>query len=276
MSIDTDPLVEDFFDRSILIALDGDKVGALKADPETFGPVAQAIVAHYDPFLNPEDVRNGARMIRALTQLCFVYHRENILRQLREAILDLRRGNDFEVIIPVLLSSSGGGTGGALQILLAQSLQDASFFSRLTEGLPPTWLLTPFAFVVEPFAYAMRHLTPYADKVLANAYAFRMESALLEGQSAFKDIYHLGLASAHGTVLDSPEEIAKVLGTSVYLFERHWAQIKARLVNTHPGAEDRYAGRDVPEIVLRDFARPSANGHSSPPSAGIPANPPTP
>ncbi len=198
------------------------------------------------------DAPNGARTIRLLTQLAFAYHYESILRGLRNSILDLYHQGGIGGIIPVLISSSGGGTGSALQILFPQALNDPWFASRLTEGLPSGVLQTPILFLVEPFAYALRNQTMHADKILANSYGFRMESVLLEAMHAYKYCFHLGLANEDGAVLDSPEEIAKVLGTSVYQFERHWPQIKGRVVDTADthALTARYTGYDIPEHVI--------------------------
>jgi len=118
---------------------------------------------------------------------------------------------------------------------------------RLTEGLPPGTLRTPISFVVEPFAYTEKHQPVHADKILGNAFAFRVESDLIERQKGFKYVFHLGLANESGTVLDQPADIAKVLGTSVYQFQRHWPDIKPRTVDTvdSHAIDARYTGDDV-------------------------------
>src|SRR5205807_1689075 len=97
--IDTDPVEVSFVDRSILLPLDGDKVQTIQASPATFGPVAELIVKHYARFLHPEDISNGARTIRLLTQLAFAYYRESLLQELRSSLLDLLRQGGFERII---------------------------------------------------------------------------------------------------------------------------------------------------------------------------------
>jgi len=109
VQIDTEPRTEPFVDRPILIPLDGGKIRTMKASPQTFGDVCTTIVENYGRFLNPEDIGNGARTIRLLTQLAFAYHYESILRGLRNAILDLYHQGGIGGIIPVLISSSGGG-----------------------------------------------------------------------------------------------------------------------------------------------------------------------
>ncbi len=252
--IDTDPQPAPHVDHSILIPLDGQKSQTILASPKTFGPVVEIIVEHYRHLLNPEDIQNGARTIRLLTQLAFIYYRESILRGLNRAILDLKKRGEFDFIVPMLISSSGGGTGSALQILLPQALKDPWFASRLTEGLPAGILQTPVLFVVEPYAYALRNQEMHANKILANAYAFRMESVLLEKKHAFKYCYHLGLAGPGGAVLDSPDEVAMVLGASVYQFERSWSPIKGRKVDTVDTQviTSHYGGDDVPENFLAE------------------------
>jgi len=251
--MDTDRLTSDAFDQSILIGLTDAKVNAIVSNPAVFGPIVETIVKHYAHLLNPEDVKDGSRTIRLLTQLSFIYHRTQILEKLRHALIELVHQGWVGSVIPIFISSSGGGAGSALQILLAQALAEPTFRNRLLEGQTPGLLSTPISCVVEPFALAMRNRNSQATMILANAMAFRMESAVLENCNAFKYVIHLGLANRAGVVLDSPDEIAKVLGTSVYLFQRNWPLLKGQIVN---GVDTNrmlrhYAGHDVPEIVKR-------------------------
>lgn len=258
--IDTDPITADYIDLNIPIGLDEVKIDAIRSNPNKYGPHVPTILEQFDEFLHPEDICNGSRTVRALTQLAFLYHRSNVLKALRRLILDLKHEGGFNHIVPVIFGSSGGGAGSALLILLALAFLEPSVQSTLTEGFPPGTLHTPIAFVVEPFAYAEKHQTIHADKILANAFAFRIESAAIERRKAYKYICHLGLANQFGTVLDQPDEIARVLGTSIYQFERHWADtIKPRYVDTvdvHV-INGRYQGDD---FFRKDKAGPEGNG----------------
>ena len=253
VQIDTDPIPSPHVDQSILLPLDGLKVDAITSDPERFGPIAVTIVQHYSKLLNPEDVHNGARTIRLLTQLAFLFFRDKVIQQLRNCLIGLATEGGFDAVIPVFISSSGGGTGSALQILLAQAFLARDFRSYLTEGFKLGFLETPIAFAVEPFALAMRHKRMHADKVLGNSYAFRYESSLLEEPRGFKYLFHVGFASDQGTVLDTPDEIAMVLGTSIYQLERNWLAIKSKFVDVFDVhiLQSRYGGTDIPEKRLR-------------------------
>ena len=81
--------------------------------------------------------------------------------------------------MPVLISSSGGGTGSAAQILLIDLLCQPEFRHRLLGGVPSDLLLPPMAFVCEPFAYVSEVGQMQARKIMANALAFRLESEQL-------------------------------------------------------------------------------------------------
>lgn len=258
MQMDTDPTSAGYFDSSVPIGLNGVKIDALRCNPQKFGPTVARIIEHYKDFLHPEDVGHGSRTVRALTQLSFLYHKAAIRRALRQAIISLKHEGGFEYIIPVILGSSGGGTGSALLILLPLALLEPSFHGVLIEGLPPGTLRAPIGFVVEPFAYAEKHLTIHANKILSNAFAFRAECAAIERRKAYKYVFHLGLANEFGTVLDEPAEVARVLGTSVYQFQRHWADIKPRYVDTVDVQviDGRYQGEDIFDTP----SRPDDNG----------------
>lgn len=265
--IDTDPVTQAVFDESILLPLDADKLSAIQDNPELFGPNVGRILKEYSEMLHPEDVCNGSRTTRALTQLAFEYYRGHVLRGLRNALFRLKSYGGFDYVVLTLISSSGGGAGSALQILLAQALSDPSFRNQLLEGFTLGLLSTPIAFVVEPFAFAERHDALHADKILANAYAFRLESAILEARRAYTYIFHLGLSNNHGAVLLEDEEIANVLGSSVYLFQRHWPEMKRRFVDTVDThvLTARYGGFDIPEIRRPPAAGPSGNGNGKAP-----------
>lgn len=276
IQLDTDPISAPWVDQFIDIHMTADKINALVANPTLFGREASLIVQHHQQLLDPEDIGNGSRTIRLLSQLAFIYHEPKILANLRQAILKLQK-QQVTSITPVFLSSTGGGAGSALQVLLAHALWHARFRNRLLEGLQVS-LKTPYSFVVEPFAYALRLRESQANMVLANAFAFRLESAALLVVNALKYVYHIGFSNSAGVVLDTPDEIAKVLGTSVYEFLRNWESIKSFTVNNADTNRMvcRYAGLDVPEILRARRNTPAAvNGHSSSSPNGTAASTPS-
>ena len=127
-------------------------------------------------------------------------------------------------------------------------------------------LHTPLSFVVEPFALAHTHHRLHASKIMANAFAFRIESDLLERQHASKYIIHVGFANTKGTILCDPVHFARVLGTSVYEFQRSWPELKPRLVDgpNVTALGSGYAGHDTPEFhfpQLADMHQSGDNGN---------------
>ena len=87
--IDTDPIEAAFVEHRIHIGLDGGMLDALRADPEKFGPAAVTILKEHAQYLDAEDIVNGSRTIRCLTQLSFAYHERKIATSLRKALHDL-------------------------------------------------------------------------------------------------------------------------------------------------------------------------------------------
>lgn len=246
--IDTDPNSANYVDLACPIALDAGKLRALQADPGRFGESVSTILETYANLLSPEDVQNGSRTTRVLTQLAFCFHQQKIVMTLRTAVQQLVKHHKIDCVVPFLVSSSGGGAGSALQILLVRKFQQPSFRNLITEGLSEDLLQRPIGVVAEPFAYAMRHASTHHSKILANAFAYRIESEALERQAMAQYFYHLGFSNQHGVILSDPEQIAWVVGTSVYEYQRNWDEFGARCTDPKAsGLTQRYSGRDIPE-----------------------------
>ncbi len=257
--LDTDPNTADHLDQAIRLSLGPGQLDALRAYPERFGPAVKTILREFDALLDPEEVTHGARTIRAITQLAFEFFEPMITRALRKAIHTLVDGSRVQSIKPVFISSSGGGTGSALQILLAGKFADPHYRRHLTEGLPEGILGKAIAFVADPYALAQLHQPNHHAKIMGNSFAFRIESEHLERRHAYKWIFHVGLANRFGTVLSDPEQIAWVLGSCLYEMERNWSELMGRSTDPAGGAlTSRYLGRDVPEVVL---GLAHGNGH---------------
>lgn len=246
--LDTDPATTLSTDDHALIQLTSTDIRAIRANPDRFGETATAIVRKLDRMLSAGDILNGSRTTRALTQLAFIYHAERLCRALRKSHTRLRERHKTRRVTPVLISSSGGGTGSPAQILLMELLRDPAFRHRLLGAIPSDLLLPPMAFVVEPFAFASDTSQMQARKIIANSFAFRLESEYMLQRKAVSYVTHIGHANDAGTVLADPDLMAKVLGFAVYEIERCWPALKARWVD---GPDDvasitNYGGQDSP------------------------------
>ena len=247
--IDTDPLEAPFVDHRIHMGLDGEMLDALRADPDKFGPEVTTILQQHSRYLNAEDITNGSRTTRGLTQLAFAFHERRIAISLRKALHDLVSRSRIKSVIPILTSSSGGGAGSALQILLIRKLHQSGFRNLLTEGLPRDLVFRPISFVAEPYALAHQHEAEHHAKILGNAFAYRIESEHLEREGMTKYCMHLGFSNRFGTILSDPHLIGWVLGTSVYEMLRNWAEFKARFVDLEVALGKGYLGIDLPELI---------------------------
>ncbi|HLQ44116.1 MAG TPA: hypothetical protein VK137_05270 [Planctomycetaceae bacterium] len=157
LQIDTDPATADFFDYSLCPRLNAEMLAAMQADPSKFGPEVPIILQRYRKFLNPEDLANGSRTIRSLTQLAWAFHRDSINTTLRMAIQDLFKTKPLTAVVPIFASSSGGGCGSAAQILAMREFMHPEFRHMLLEGMSSSMMMRPVSFVVEPYALAQRH-----------------------------------------------------------------------------------------------------------------------
>lgn len=235
-----------------MIQITGNDVRAMRANPETFGETARAIIGDLERMLTDGDILNGSRTTRPLTQLAVIFRYEYLCRALGTSLIRLRQRFKVKTVTPVILSSSAGGTGSALQILLMDLLRQPAFRHRLLGGIPADQLAPPMSFVCEPFAYVNATSQMQARKIMANAMAFRLESELMLDQQAVSYITHIGYANDGGTVLADPDLMAKVLGNGVYEIERCWPELKARWVD---GPDDvasmaTYPGEDSPQFDL--------------------------
>ena len=77
---------------------------------------------------------------------------------------------------------------------------------------------------------------------------------------------HIGFANRQGVILNDAVQIGRVLGTSLYEFQRSWDALKARLVDTvdtQALSTRGYTGKDLPEDVLGN-SKPSFSRNGSP------------
>lgn len=256
--LDTEPVECQFADSNLCIGIRADEVDAIVADPSLHGELSLLMVKHYSDLLAKESIKNGSRTIRLLTQLAFEIHVMDIIRHFNRVIRDLIRSSGANRILPIFCSSTGGGAGSALTVLLCKLFANPDARVLMTRALNPEVLDVPIVAAVEPFAYAIKNNLKHADRILANAFAYRIETAILEREQAFQYAFHLGLANEGGAVFDTQDDICKGLGTLVYQLARSWADIKALFVNDIDTAKvrDRYAGIDVPEYRLPAELRP--------------------
>jgi hypothetical protein len=251
---DTDPSTSLDTEDHALIQLTGTDVHAMEANPGRFGPEANDIIRELKRMLGAGDIMNGSRTTRALTQLAVIFHVNQLCRAMRKSLTRLRERFKVSIVQPVLISSSGGGTGSAGQILLMDLMRQAAFRHRLLKGIPTDLLLPPMAFVAEPFAFANETSHLQSRKITANCLAYRLESEYLLQQRAASYVGHIGYANDGGTILADPDLMAKVLGNSVYELERCWPVIKARWVDSadEMASMAHYAGVDSPEFDHSD------------------------
>ena len=257
--VDTEEADPPFVDDVVPIGIEAERLQAIIADPAAYGPVTEAVAKHYRHYLRDgAAIVHGSGTLRFLTQMCAEVHLTELVRKIKSAVRRLKKMG-ARTIVPVLISSTGGGAGSALVVIFGKLFSDPCFVDSVTKGLNRHILQKPVAFVSEPFALADLHNETQANRIPGNAYAFRVETAYLEARHAFQMIFHQSLANDGGTVLDSPAEIYKGLGLAAYQFCRNIHYIKARFAGTVENAKlfGRYLGHDVPEAFVPKDSQPS-------------------
>jgi hypothetical protein len=250
-AIDIDPRDFDAFDFAINIAPTQEDVSALKKNPERYGPACRVIAERYPELLNCETLGQGARTKRIITQAAFELYEKRIIEGLQRTIHSLLAIGQFQRIMPVILTSLGGGTGSTALILLQYFLMEPTRKSQIILGLEPEIVLRPTAFVADAYAHALQQRdNTTRDWILANIYASRTELAELEKQGmGHQYVFHLGLGNTAGAIFSTIEQVCKALGLMAWEWMANYSLFKSYAVNNLDFHKEtgRYHGSDVPE-----------------------------
>lgn len=238
--LDTAP-IKNSPETSVEFLLNRKIVKFLSGNRRRFGKRAEAILRALEKnnLLDPDQIKNGARTIRAITQLSMLYHRTTFLRAIKRALKQIMRKYAPQTIVPVMYSSSGGGTGSAIQIIGPAMLFEIVSRQSILLGLDKSILERPISMVVEPFSYADSAAVDHGDAILANSYAYRIESEQLLQRSVIQTVFHIGYSNDEAIVLDDARVAARVLGESIVELQRSYTDFKDRWVDNRGFAGGR-------------------------------------
>jgi len=226
--IDTDPSSFNgvWCDVPIFLRVTSDIVDMVRGNASLFPSYVAEILMNETRMLAHGDISNGLRTTRCLSQLINSYYEHYISDQLREAC-DRLKDAGVTSILPVIASSTGGGTGSAFSVMMLDALSSPEFTSSMLLGYSPNILLPSLMFAVDPFAYARQKKGMQRKKILANAYAYRLElDALIKKGAKCQYIFHIGYANDHGTTIRTGDEMGQVLGNAIYGIERNYPELK--------------------------------------------------
>jgi len=254
VALDTDTTDFQDFDSAINIAPTREAVSAMVGNPERYGPACRAIVEHHPDLLDPEALGHGARTSRLITQAAFELFDGRIMKSLQQAIHSLLRKGQSQYILPLVLTSLGGGTGSASIILLQNLFCDPTKKSRMTLGLQPDLVVRCTAFVIDAYAHALQQYNDVAPNwILANIYAARTELAELEKTGkGYQYVFHLGLGNDAGAVFSTIEQVCEANGLMAWEWMANYELFKSRAVDGLDFYKERcrYRGSDVPEALV--------------------------
>jgi hypothetical protein len=253
-ALDTEPTGLDGFDSSLNIAPTREAVQAMAVNPRRYGPACTAIATRHRYLLEGDVLGMGARSSRIITQAAFELNPQRIVESLRSAIHALLRQGRFERIQPVVVASSGGGTGSAAVVLITEYFADTKANKRMLLGLPSDLVAKPVAFLLEAYAHAIQQQNEVSpDWILSNSYAARVELAEREKRGlGYQYTFHLGLGNASGAVFPSIEEACEINGLLAWEWMANYAHFKMRAVDQLDFYAEscRYHGDDVPELFF--------------------------
>ena len=213
-TLDTDKTSFAEFDFAIDIAPTQEAVSALAANPHRYGPACRAIVQYHPDLLHSETLGHGARTSRPVSQAGVELFGDRIVKGLREAIHSLLRQGQCHCIIPVVLTSLGGGTGSAAAVLLLSIFMDPVKKRQIVLGLPPDLVARPVLFCIDGYSHALMQTNDVApDWILTNIYATRVELAEYEKRgTGYEYVFHVGLGNDSGSIFSTIEQVCEVNG----------------------------------------------------------------
>ena len=249
MHMDTDLNQASSAERRVSVSMDAENVSELFANARRFGRPAAIAVEHLKR-INATELLDGSRTTPAFTQLALAYHTRLVLMSLRWCLRRLRDQGATRYV-PIVVGSNGGGFGSAMTRVLPMLLATRKFRNRLMVGVPESRLLAPVVMTAYPIGYARNASVDRQEtKILANIYAWLREVDWLLGKGAIGRVMAIGYSNPAGVAIDTPTQMASVLGRSLYQFVRNYGYLMSRAVDTDPALTESYLGVDLPERVF--------------------------
>lgn len=254
--IETDDRSDAQADVATSIALDEQELAVIRSNPLQFGSEVPRLLQTLKPYLEKGDPSPGARTIRPFAQLFWSYCcRNKLIDDARQALTLLAKSSRIATVLPLIVASSGGGTGSSISVLLPRALRDPEFRDHVLMG-HQLQLERPVLLVSDPYANARSAGKLQAWRIMANMFGFRDETEVLLHQGAVQYVYHAGLGNKQGILLDDVDAIAQSLGNSAYFFARDWTAIKGALcdgIDNNIVAGLEYPGEDTLEKLFPKF-----------------------
>ncbi len=251
VAIDTDPRDFDAFDLAINISPTRQKLSAMDANPEKYGPACKALVKYHRSLLKSEAIGHGSRMTRIITQVAFELFHEQIINDLRHAIHSLIEQGQPR-ILPVVIASFGGGMGSAGLLLLQDFFTDDVIKRKITFGLQYDMVARAVLFAIDGFAHANQQRNEAnRRRILANIYSTRVELAEYEkADKGYQYCFHLGLGNDAGAIFPTIEQVCEANGVICCEWMANYDIFKSHAVNDLDFCIDTtpYNGDDIPEL----------------------------
>ncbi|MEL7499523.1 MAG: hypothetical protein AAFN77_18105 [Planctomycetota bacterium] len=243
-----DKEVREYFDIVVDLSLSPGQIETVRENAGCFGPAVEFVVRKYGAQLvNEYEAQAGSRTIRMLTLLSFAYYLPAILDVIHKASCMLMGRGLTRFIKPVMISSSGGGCGSAVQVLLAYCFGQKKLKRQIRYGLPSHIHSPITAVLAEPFTLARLHKPPHRDRILSNSAATTIETESLDAAlKPYEVIYHLAFTNSSGVILSSVQDLDRVLGNAILQILICTDVVASRRADTFAIGKqlDRYQGLD--------------------------------
>lgn len=235
---------------SVDLSLKPEQVRTLVKNASSFGPFAPEAVKALEENLDPNTIESGAKTVRGVCQLALAYHEEALRKALRRCIDAIKKQGRVQRIAPLVVCSNGGGTGSAGSVVIPRLLASRRFRASILSGFSPDLLEPAVVIAASPFAFANSYASnDQALKILANRYAWALEIDDCILKNHIQYCATIGYSNSAGTLLDTEQQMTRVLAASAFRLITRFDFIRARLVDGVPNpSQSRYCGDTAEEL----------------------------
>lgn len=269
ISYDTDSSTKPNTDIHVQLKITPKQLRTINANAEKLHPQLRIIVdclKEANSF-TAHGITKGSRSVRMITQLAILANLGDIVKAERQLFDLICTRYEVQEIIPVYISSTGGGCGGSAVCNLLSLYGDPAFGDDVFLTADEDLIQPAICIFAEPFAYARTVKRNQRHRILSNSMAVRLETDEISSKSdSIQYCFHIGYSNRASVSLVNDRITAQVIGRSAFDYLLNYPAIKALFVNDADfQAHVPYGGKDTLSMNYSEMVDNSDlinNGHT--------------